>query len=164
MKFFRRLLASLRRRLRALLDRTAASLADSPSTPAWLPEAVQLWAVLHPRASQAEWVAFCRETVGLAYRDGFARGYAWQSRGWMPDGLEPEQLAELARLQGTLAERSPRLDYLLERGHDQADPWGLLSPEERDRMIELFRLRGRDLGIRIVYDSELAPGMTGRRR
>jgi hypothetical protein len=122
------------RLLRNAAERFADKYYEGPQPPERLLALVVEFANHNPKATRADWVAFCKRMAGQAYRDGYQRGYEYVERDEQPSykKLPPEMVAAQ---EDPDWEWSPPLGPDLELPDDQPEEFepGELAPEREAR-------------------------------
>jgi hypothetical protein len=134
------------RLFRNLLERFLGRYYEGPTPPPRLGEEVALWFALNPDADHARVRGYVTALLDAAYRDGFVRGYEWQERGWEGPAIDPEQLAEAAEHDWSLADWHPRARRILTDGMDAADPLANVAAPDRRRFHEAL-LAAQDVTV-----------------
>ena len=124
--------------IRNLVERFLGRYYEGPEVPPRLHEELALWWALNPGADDSTRIGYVTMLLEAAYRDGFVRGYDWQERGWEGPAIDPEQLAEAAEHDWSLAESNPRARRILEDGFDAEDPLANVAAPDRRRFMEML--------------------------
>lgn len=137
----------MRRWWRKLLEKMIDSYYEGPKAPNRLGYEVEVFTMLYPNASKAEWATFAQKMAENSYQSGFIRGREWDQRGW--DGPPPDDerlaIAEAQAHDWSLADERPETERLLLGGVYQRDPFEGMSEEGRQQLTNV--LQGAQRGM-----------------
>lgn len=129
------LLSRIRQLLRRGIDAAARRTYEGPLPPQRLGDELLVWLAHNPDASREAIAGVAIVLIESGYRDGFLRGMAWQSNGWVL-GLPPPDARAHAY------ERPPEVERLIADGFDRRDPLASMTPADRALTIRILRHGG----------------------